>query len=667
MEPKAKEIEKTLEMHNDVRHDEFYWMRNHPEDPDVLSHLKVENEHVDGLLDKKLREDLYLELKGRKLPNESSVPAKDGAYYYYVRYEKDKEYAIHCRKKTLDGKEEIVLDENKLAEGKEFFSLGSLEISPNDDLMAYSFDDDGSEVFTLFFQDLKTGKLLSDKIENVYTDLVWFKDNKTVLYSVLDHNQRPFAIRKHELGKDFDAQIYEVENPEFFAGIDVSQDQKYIFVNAQGSITNESWFLPSNSPNDEPSLVFPRTRGIEYFPDHHDGKFYVLTNDQHPNFRLISYGVDTMGLENPEEVIPGSDERFLNEGSFFKDFFVLEEQVKGLNEINFYDYTGKRFYSLDFPDEVYSAHLSENYEWDVKKIRYSYSSPKRPPMTMEVEVSTQKKETLKIKEVPNFNHEDYDCKRVWAKGHDGKEIPISLVFKKGSKGPLVLYGYGAYGENIDPSFDDEILPLLDRGFTYAIAHVRGSSTLGRPWYLDGKFFKKKNSFYDFQSAAEYLIQEGYTKKGEICLSGGSAGGLLVCATMNLRPELYKGVIGDVPFVDVVTTMLDKELPLTQMEFEEWGNPEEEAYYKYLKSYSPYDNLEKRDYPHVLLTAGINDPRVTYWEPMKFASRLRKLRTDNGHTLLYTNLGGGHQGPSGRYESLKEVGLQYAFILKIFKK
>jgi oligopeptidase B len=537
--------------------------------------------------------------------------------------------------------------------------------------MAYSFDDDGSEIYTFYFMDLKTGELLPDKIENASTDLCWFKDNKTVLYTLLDDNQRPYAVKKHRLGEsaEADKHIYEVESAEYFAGLDVSQDQEYLFIQASGSVTSESWFISSNNPEAELELVLPKTKGVEYYPDHKDGHFYVLTNDTHPNFRLISFKAGQLALEEIDEMISPSDERFLDNGSFFKDFFVIEEQVKGLNEISFYRYSGEKFHSMEFPDQVYSAHLMENYEWDVKKVRYKYSSPKTPPMTMEIEVETRQTETLKVKDIPNFDLENYDCKRIWAKGHDGKEIPLSLVFKKGTKGPcpLVLYGYGAYGENVEPSFDDDVFPLVDRGFIYVIAHVRGSSTLGRRWYLDGKFFNKKNSFYDFQSAAEHLIKEGYTEKGEICLSGGSAGGLLVCATMILKPELYKGVIGDVPFVDVVTTMLDKDLPLTQMEYEEWGNPEDKAYYDYMKSYSPYDNLQKKDYPHTLLTAGINDPRVTYWEPMKFVSRLRKLRTDKGYSFLYTNLGGGHGGASGRYEALKEIALQYVFILTIFDK
>ena len=670
--PKAKEVEEKLEIHGDKRIDEFFWMKNHPEDKDVMEHLKKENDFVSKALDSKVKDELYRELKGRKIPNESSVPAKDGKYYYYVRFEKDKEYAIHCRKEGKDGDEVIILDENELAEGKEYFSLGSLEVSPNDELMAYSCDTDGSEIYTFSFKNLKTGEEFKDKLENSYYGLSWYKDNKTVLYTVLDDSQRPYAVMQYTLGESKEEgprKIYEVDNAEYFAGVETSSDQAYLFLSSYGSVTNETMYVPSDDISKKPQIILPKKRGVEYFPEHKDGQFFMLINDSHPNFRLISLPVGETNLNQAKEVIDASNDCFLDEGTYFKDFFVIESKVKGLNQINLYRYNGEKFHSLEFPDDVYSAHLFENYEWEGQVVRYKYSSLKTAPQTLEYEVQTKKTNVLKVKEVPNFNSEDYECKRLWAKSHDGKVIPLSILKKKGNEGPspLVLYGYGAYGVNIDPSFDDEILPLVERGFVYAIAHVRGSATLGRTWYLDGKFFNKKNSFLDFQAAAECLVEEGLTKRGEICLSGGSAGGLLVCATMNLCPDLYKGVIGDVPFVDVVTTMLDKNLPLTQMEYEEWGNPEEKDYYEYIKSYSPYDNIEKRNYPHVLLTAGLNDPRVTYWEPMKFVSRLRKLRTDDRHSLLYTNLDGGHAGASGRYEALKEISLQYTFILKIFNK
>ena len=672
--PNPKKISHSMKTHDDERVDHYHWMRNLDSDKDVLSYLKEENSYTKNFLNDTsgLQKELYNEMRSRKNEEELTVPARDGDFYYYDRYVKGSEYAIHCRKPLDSEVEEVLLDVNDLAEGKEFVDVGAFSISPNGKIMAYSLDDNGSEIYKIYFKNLETNTMFEEILDNAYDSICWFNDSETLCYNVLNDNLRPFQVKRHKVGSkaELDEVIYTEDSGEFFVHCAKSTDEEYIYIASAGSVATEYSYIKANDSKGEFKLFQKRMDDLEYDIDHHGGSFYILTNDEHENFRVAKTSIDSPEKANWIEFISGSDERYLLGFDTFKDFAILTFRMNGLKnfEIIFFDDRENKL--ISFPQQAYSAGGGENYQFDTNLFRYSYSALNCPKSVLEFDVNTGKSTCLKVIEVPGFDGEQYNVERKSFKGRDGSLIPVSILSRKGidtKSAPLFVYGYGSYGSAIEPSFREDFFSLIDRGFNFALIHPRGSSTLGRSWYEDGKFLKKMNTFYDFVDATKSLCENGYGVEGEVIAMGGSAGGLLMGAITNIAPELYKTIIAEVPFVDVLTTMLDKDLPLTQLEYKEWGNPEYIEYYNYIKSYSPYDNLKDIAYPHILATAGLNDPRVTYWEPAKWIARLRDLNQSESNVHLYTNMGAGHGGASGRFEYLKEEAMIYAFILKTFNR
>lgn len=666
--PKPKRIDHKVTFHGETINDPYHWMRYIEEDKDVRTYVEQENAYTEESLKNlnDFREKLFQELKGRHLETYTTSKHPHGPYFYYSRYEKGKEYAIHCRIKDENSPEEIILDENVLAEGQEYFELGAFSLCHQHNLLAYSYDNNGSEKFTIEIKDLSSGNNLPHKIPNTSYGVEWFADNQHFTYVQLDDNLRPFQVRQYDLASSQDRLLLEDNSGEYFLSTYSDRDGKFIYVGGYGSIDNTVYFLPQDNPAATLTMLQEKIEDKEYYPSHKDGEFFIYTNDTHPNFRLVKVSVQNPAQENWQEIIAPSEKRMIVGLSLFKDFNVITFRENGLKyfEVHMNDGTIK---TIPFPAAAYQASSGTNENWDTSVFRFNYSALNQPPSVYDFDVNTENSTKVYMKEVPNFNPDAYIVERVFAPAEDGAKIPMSLVykndFKKDGKAPAFLYGYGSYGACIDPSFVDRIFSFVDRGFVFALGHVRGSSTMGRQWYEDGKFLKKKNTFTDFRDCALFLANNNYTSKGNISINGGSAGGLLMGATMNLAPELFKSVVAAVPFVDVLNTMLDSSLPLTKLEYKEWGNPEKDKeYYDYIKSYSPYDNIEKKDYPHLLCTGGLNDPRVTYWEPTKFVAKMRDFKTNESMTLLKINMGGGHFGASGRFEYLKEYALEYAFML-----
>jgi oligopeptidase B len=674
--PQAAKLAHQIEIHGDTIVDDYFWLRDR-ENPQVMEYLKAENEYTEQVLEPhaELRESLFQELKARVKEDDLSVPIKKDGYYYYSRVAAGQQYSIHCRKKgDLDSPEEIILDENRLAEGKPYFQLGTFSISPNHQLLAYAEDTDGSETYTLRIKNLATGELLPESIANTYYSLEWVNDNQTFYYTVLDENLRPYRLYRHTLEQpiDTDELIYEEQDSQFFVGCDKSRDDRYIFLTTNGKITSEEYFVSADNPHGTFSIVTPRQKGHEYSVSHHDGSFYILTNDNAQNFRIMRTLVAQPQQQYWEEYIAHDPDRLIEGIDEFKDYLIISERYQGLGQLRAIEFQNQASHYLEFDDPTYLVFGASNWEYDTQTFRFGYTSLVSPMTVFEYDLRSRTKTILKQNEIPGgYDPNQYHSERIFARSHDGVEVPISIVyrqdFKRDGKQPLYLYGYGSYGASLDPYFSTNRLSLLDRGFVYAIAHIRGGSELGRHWYESGKFLQKKNTFLDFVACAEHLIAEKYTSAGNIAIAGGSAGGLLVGATINLKPELFKAAIAQVPFVDVLNTMLDADLPLTQLEYDEWGNPADKEYYRYIRSYSPYDNVEAKAYPHLLITAGLNDPRVTYWEPAKWTAKLRDLKTDDNLLLLKTNLDSGHGGASGRYEYLKDIALEYTFLLTVFEK
>ncbi|MBI2026635.1 MAG: S9 family peptidase, partial [Deltaproteobacteria bacterium] len=640
----------------------------------VTQYLKDENAYTEKFLGthESLQKRLFEELKSRVVEDDATVPVKKGEYEYYSRYEKGKQYRIYCRKKT-SGKssEQILLDVNQLTQGKTFCSIGVFEVSHDHKLLAYSVDLDGSEKYTLYIKNLESGELLKEKIENTSTSFVWFQDDKTFLYNVLDKNLRPFTIYRHHLGGDVSADelLYEEKSSEYFAYCYETKSEEYIILYIHGAITTECYFLDSKNASSKPKLILERKRGHDYLVEHHADDFYIRTNDIHHNFRIVKTSVSLPSKENWKEVVTPLDQGLIQEFQIFKNFFVTFERKDALTQIRIHPF-GKMSYYVPLHEPVYRTSLHDNPEFDSTQLRFSFDSLITPEHVYDFNIETCEKTLKKKKEIPHFQSELYETKRIYVKSWDGLDIPIDLAFKKGlmdqaAKPPVYLYGYGSYGLSIDPYFSSNRISLLDRGFIFALAHIRGGSCKGRQWYLDGKFLKKKNTFKDFLSAAQGLVDQGYTTAGNIAIAGGSAGGMLIGACVNMKPELFKVAVAHVPFVDTLNTMLDKDLPLTQIEYDEWGNPQNKEYFDYIRSYSPYDNIEKKNYPHILAMGGLNDPRVCYWEPAKWIAKLRDYKTDKNEQLLYIKMDSGHGGASGRYELLKEIALEYTFIFKIF--
>jgi oligopeptidase B len=667
--PLAKIVPKQLTLHGDTRADHYFWLRDRS-DSDAMAYLEAENRHTEEVMApaKSLQETLYHEILGRIQEADVSVPVKRDDYFYYTRTEEGKAYSIQCRKHAgLDAAEEILLDSNVLAEGQKYFRLGNFAVSPDHRLLAYSTDLEGDESYTIQVKDLSTGQLLPDRIDNTYYSLEWANDNRTFFYTVLDAAKRPYRAFRHELGAPSDTLVYQEDDGRFNLGLAKTRSRRFIFIELASPLTSELRYLEASDPRGEFRVLLPRRQGVEYDASHHGQYFYIRTNDQAKDFRLMRTQVDDPSSENWREVIPARAGITIEGVDSFEDHIVVYERERGLEKICIRDGSGALSHYVDFPEPVYTFAATGNVEYKTSLLRFNYTSLVTPASVFDYNVHTRQRELKKQYEVRGgYDASQYQSERIFAKAPDGVEVPISLVYRRGFQrtgaSPLLLYGYGAYGHSIDPRFSSDRLSLLDRGFVFAIAHIRGGAEMGEEWHDQGKLLQKKNTFTDFIACAEHLLDARYTSTERLAIMGGSAGGLLVGAVLNLRPELFHAAVAKVPFVDVLNTMLDPTLPLTIAEYEEWGNPEQEEFYRYIRSYSPYDNVAPREYPAMLVTAGLNDPRVSYWEPAKWVAKLRALKTDSNVLLLKTDMGSGHFGPSGRYEGLKEVAFDYAFLL-----
>ena len=670
MPPVADKIPTELTTHGDTRIDNYYWM-NDREDPKVIEYLEAENAYTEAIMKptEPLQEKLFNEIKSKIKQEDESVPYKRNGYYYYTRTVPEKEYFLYCRKNgSLDADEEVMLDVNQMAEGYEYYQLGGASVSPDNKMVAFGVDTVSRRKYTIYFKNLETGEMLKDAIPLTTGGAVWANDNKTVYYVMKDEvTLRSEKIMKHILGTpvEDDIEVYYEEDETFSTFIYKTKSNKYLIIGSESTLTSEYRFLDASHPEGEFKVIQPRTRELEYQVDHFGDYFYIRTNLDALNFKLMRTPISTTEKENWEEVIPHREDVYFSDFDIFKDYLVLSERREGITHLRIMPWEGEEYY-IDFDEDVYTAGSNVNYDFDTHIFRFSYSSLTTPASVFDFDMKSKERKLLKQTEVlGDFDKNNYETKRIYATAMDGTKIPISLVYKKGLKkdgeNPVYLYGYGSYGHTIDPSFRLSILPLLDRGFVYAIAHIRGGQINGRAWYEDGKLLNKMNTFTDFNDCARFLIDEGYTNSEKLFANGGSAGGLLVGAAVNLRPDLYKGVIADVPFVDVVTTMLDESIPLTTSEFDEWGNPKNEKYYHYMMSYSPYDNVKEKDYPAMMVTTGLHDSQVQYWEPSKWVAKLRDLKTDDNLLIFHINMDYGHGGASGRFQWIEDTALEYAFI------
>ena len=674
--PKAEKIPYVHSLHGDERIDPYFWMRDR-QNPAVIAYLEAENAYTEATMQQTqpLQTTLYKEMLSRIQETDLSVPCRDGDYYYYSRTEAGQAYAIHCRKKgSLEGAEEILLDENLLAAGYEFFELGTFEVSPDHQLLAYSVDTSGAELYTLFFLDLNTRELYPETIPETYYSFAWGNDCRTVFYTQVDAAHRPFKLFRHQLNTAIaaDTLVYHEPDDSYYLNIGKTRSEAYLLMSLSSKITSEVHYLEADNPTGEFQVIRPRTVGVEYDIEHHNDVFYIVTNDDAINFKLMSAPVRSPGIDHWQAVIPHRPDVMLLDVSAFVDHLVIYEQSAGLPQVRIRKLSTGQEHYISFPEPTYEVGEGANPDFNTKTLRFSYTSLVTPASVFDYDLDTQARELKK--ETPvlgGYDRSQYVSERMQAIAPDGTAVPLSLIYKKGivknGENPLLMIGYGSYGYSYPDNFSSVRLSLLDRGVVLAIAHIRGGSELGRKWYEDGKFLYKKNTFSDFIACAEYLIQQQWTSAQHLAISGGSAGGLLMGAVVNARPDLFNAVVAQVPFVDVVSTILDTSLPLSAMEWEEWGNPNDKEYYDYMKSYSPYDNVEAKDYPAMLITAGLNDPRVSYWEPAKWTAKLRDLKTDHNVTLLKTNMGAGHAGVSGRYEQLKEVAFEYAFLLEQWSK
>jgi oligopeptidase B len=670
----VKEIPTRIEKHGHVRIDDYYWLRER-ENPEVIAYLNAENEYAEKeMAHAPLSEDkLFNEIKARFKQTDMSVPYQRDGYFYYTRYEEAREYPIFARKRgSLDEGEEIMLDANILAEGHEFFAIGGLAVSTERDLLAYAVDTQGRRVYTTYFKNLTTGEMLADVIPEVSENLTWANDNRTLFYAKQDPTTlRAYQIYRHVLGSDpaEDQLVFEETDETFAAYVFKTKSKKYLMIVSSHTLSQEYRYLEADNPTGTFKVFLSRERDHEYHLDHYQDRFLIRTNDHAKNFRLMATAVDKPLKEHWQEIIPQREDVFLGDFEIFKDHLVLEERKRGLNQLRVMPWGGNGEHYLEFDEPAYRVNLGTNLEFDTTTLRFEYTSMKTPLSIYDYNMVTRAKTLLKREEVlGGFNTDNYVTERLYAPAPDGTEIPLSIVYRKGTQrdgqNPLLLYGYGAYGLSIDPAFASPRLSLIDRGFVYAIAHIRGGQELGRQWYEDGKLLKKKNTFTDFIACAEYLIRERFTNSGQLFAMGRSAGGLLMGAVTNMRPDLFQGVVAEVPFVDVITTMLDPSIPLTTGEYDEWGDPNQKEYYDYMLSYSPYDSVEAKEYPNLLITGGLHDSQVQYWEPAKWTAKLRALKTDTNRLLLKTNMDAGHGGASGRFKRHHETAFSYAFLLNL---
>ena len=672
--PIAEKRPYPLTIHDDTRTDNYCWLREKT-DEDVLAYIKAENDFTQEVMahTEPLQNKLYEEMVGRIQETDSSVPECEGRYFYYSRTEEGKQYEIHCRKKdSLDAPEEILIDENILAEGHDYFKLGTFEISPNEQILAYATDTQGGERYQTFFKDLATGELLPDVITASGYSATWANDNKTYFYTIQDEAWREFRLMRHVLGEPKDTLIYQEDDALFQVSIDKTKDKAYLFLTVGAIESSEEWYLSADDPTGEFALFHPRQERVQYYVYHRQGTFYIRTNENAPNYQLMTVSVERPSKKNWQPFYGPYDDRYFEGIDLFETHMVIYGRFNGLRSMQIYNFQHGQLEDINFPEPVYSYSRSSNPEPNSKNVRIIYQSLSTADATYDINLETREWELLKREPVlGGYDPENYVTERHFATTTDGTQIPISLVYKKGielnSDTPCLLYGYGSYGVNMEPRFDQKRLCLIDRGFVYATAHVRGGQEMGRYWYDQGKWLNKKNTFDDFIACAEHLIAQNYTSPQTLVVNGRSAGGLLMGAVTTMRPDLFKAVVAGVPFVDVVTTMLDETIPLTVGEYDEWGNPNFKQYYDYMLTYSPYDNTYAQNYPNILITAGLNDPRVQYWEPTKWTAKLRDVKTDDNLLLLKVHMGAGHFSSSGRYDYLKDIAFEYAFILNILEK
>lgn len=671
--PRAAIIPKVDTMFGDIRIDNYYWLRD-KESPQVLKYLEDENNYTMLMMQptEKLQQQLFTEMLGRIKEDDASVPASHDGFFYYTRTETGKPYAIHCRKKgSVNAPEEVVLDENELAKPYKYFAVSKWEDSPDHSLITFGVDTAGSEQFDLQIKDLATGKIYPERIPMTYYDFAWANDNKTLFYIVQDGVARPYKLYRHTLGSDpkNDVMVYHEADSSFELSIKRSRSNQYLFLESASLTTTEIRYLDANTPAGNFKVIAPRRAGHEYSVDHRGDKFYILTNDQALNFKIVTAPTSDPSIENWKDFEPYVDSIFVTSIDLFANWLVADEWINGLPQLRIWDLTTGESHFIAFDEPAYALFADENYDFSTDTFRFAYSSMLTPKTVYDYDMRARTKTLKKQTEVlGGYDPSQYQMERIFARASDGVMIPITIMYKKGmirdGKAPLWLYAYGAYGINTEPYFSPNQFSLLDRGMIYAEANIRGGSEMGRQWYYDGKLAKKRNTFTDFIASAEHLIAAKYTSSDRLVISGGSAGGLLIGAVVTMRPDLFKVAIADVPFVDVINTMLDENLPLTVQEFEEWGNPRDSIDYQYMRSYSPYDNIKATEYPNLLITGGLNDPRVMYWEPAKFAAKFRATKTDNNRLLLRTHMGTGHFGESGRYGRLKDYSFQVAFALDI---
>ena len=666
--PVAPKKPKVIRIHEDDVVDNYFWLRGKT-NPEVLAYLNAENAYAEQMLahTKALQEKLYQEMLSRIKETDLSVPAKEDDYYYYNRTEKGKQYAFLCRKKgSLQAPEEVLLDLNELAKGKKFMALGNFQISDDGNLLAYSTDETGFRVYNLFVKDLRTGKLLPDQVQDVGS-VFWAADNKTLFYTTKDSAKRPYRLHRHELGKDSSDLLYEEKDATFNLSGWRTRSKKYLISSSRSSTSTELRFLPADQPGGAWKILAVRKGDRELQVDHHDEHFYIQLNDTGPNFRLVKTPVNAVAEENWKEVVPHREDVVLESAACFARNLVLSERRNGLPAIQIVNFKTGESHSMQFPEPVYNAYLGENYEWNTPVIRYWHESPVTPAALYEYNMDSRERVLLKQEEVlGGYDPSQYASERLFATAKDGTKIPISIVYKKGfkkdGKAPMLLHGYGSYGAPMDVGFSSNSLSLLDRGFSEVVAHIRGGGEMGKMWHDQGRLLNKMNTFTDFIAVAEYLIENKYTSSSRLAIEGGSAGGLLMGGVTNMRPDLFKVVINRVPYVDAIITMLDETIPLVTGDFAEFGNPKIKEQYEYMKLFSPIDNLAAKEYPAMLVKTSLDDSQVMYWEPAKYVAKMRSLKTDNNPLIFVINMSGGHGGSSGRYDWLREVALNYAFIL-----
>jgi oligopeptidase B len=676
--PFAPKIPHEISQHGQTRIDNYFWMR-HRENPEVLKYLRAESDYQEEIMQhtKTLQNDLFVEMKGRIKETDSSAPEKRGRYVYFTRTQAGQQYPIYCRSLVSpDGPEEILLDQNKIAEGKTFCRIGAFSVSPDGNKLAYSVDPDGSEKCVLRIKNLLDGSLYPEVYENTWgsvyehSGVEWAADSQTFFYLTLDDAQRPYKLWRHTLGTDpaLDPLLFHEDDETFFLFMRKTRSEKFIMSYHVSTNTREMRFLPADDFNSPLKVVQPRQRGLEYYAEHHGDSFFIIANEHAQNFKLLRAPVDAPGKDNWVEVIPHREDTLIEDVYAFRDFLVLEERRDGLKQLRISDPDGTSHARyVAFPEPTYTLFTEQNPEFDTVTFRFNYTSLVTPLSVIDYDMRANKWQVVKEQEIPSgYDKALFESARVFVTASDGTQVPMSIVYKKGlprdGENPCLLYSYGSYGASSEPAFSANRLCLLERGFVFALAHIRGGSEMGRAWYEGGKMLNKRNTFTDFIACGEYLIREKYTSTPRLAIMGGSAGGLLVGAALTMRPDLFGAVIAKVPFVDVVNTMSDASIPLTTLEYDQWGNPENKEYFDYLMSYSPYDNVRAAAYPHMLITTGLNDPRVAYWEPAKFAAKLREMKTNDSLLLLKTNFDAGHAGASGRYDFLKEIAFDFAFLI-----